>query len=696
MRTDDDDSEHIGWVEELWGNVWIRVGVIAAAVAMVSWAVRETAFITRPVLQALGTMALPLAIGFTVAYICSPLVELMRRFGINRVLGSLVLYSVLLAGGGLIVSMVIPAMIRQSTDLAERTLQDHWYLDRNRNERYDSGDRVLQLDDIDRGSFFEDRNNNGERDPGEPAYERDADLRVRYEPSLIKHTVSWVNERQHRLERLIGGGLDRRGQVFLLFYHQAVQPVTERLDTGLQVARESRLFTQWPAFLRQDPEGLPDLDVALDRELDWPRSWPQVLRSDYDTVHQDLSDDFTVEQRKGWRAVMRWYGRCFTFRHQELMAVWDAWSAGDELSATNGALPPALAAAEGPAAAFVREWFMQDRTLLLRSLRAFDRGEEPAGRRELTEEERQQAEALYDFMQEAADAELAYAEELVQRIVRGRDGGGNAFLRSLVDRVDGQVRSGLQTASAEVGSRIRDVFTNIAGLLGFTLDLILIPVYAFFLTLAMPRIRHTVRAYLPERNKVRTLRILHEIEKVVSAFFRGRLIVCLLCALLVWAGFAPLGVPYAGLFGLLIGLATAVPLSGLLFLVPACLLVMVEGGDGMVVRIALVVAVYTVVQGLEMTVFTPTIMGREVELHPVVLILALLFFGYLWGILGLILAVPIAASLRILLREFVLPRLRRMAALPPDSRRWARGADPGPTASPGETGEALADSTPGA
>ena len=103
------------------------------------------------------------------------------------------------------------------------------------------------------------------------------------------------------------------------------------------------------------------------------------------------------------------------------------------------------------------------------------------------------------------------------------------------------------------------------------------------------------------------------------------------------------------------------PLSGLLFLVPAVLLVLLDGGPDAMWWAVGVVAVYAVIQTLEMAVLTPLIMGREVELHPVTLILALLLCGKLLGVIGLILAVPIAATVRILARQFLLPWLRRQA-----------------------------------
>jgi predicted PurR-regulated permease PerM len=176
----------------------------------------------------------------------------------------------------------------------------------------------------------------------------------------------------------------------------------------------------------------------------------------------------------------------------------------------------------------------------------------------------------------------------------------------------------------------------------------------------MPSIRKGVRNHLPEWNKAQMVRIMRDIEKVVAAFFRGRLIVCLICATLTYLGFLAVGltgtgVPYAALFGLFIGLATAVPLAGLLFLVPAVIMAGLDGGSGL--TITLIILVYIFVQVLETVVLTPTIMGHEVELHPVTLIIALLLCGKLLGILGLILAVPIAATGRILAREFFFPWL---------------------------------------
>jgi predicted PurR-regulated permease PerM len=140
-------------------------------------------------------------------------------------------------------------------------------------------------------------------------------------------------------------------------------------------------------------------------------------------------------------------------------------------------------------------------------------------------------------------------------------------------------------------------------------------------------------------------------------------------AVLGFWGLALVGinVPFGTLFGIAIGLATAIPLAGLLFAIPAALLTLLEPG-ATAWHLAGVAGVYLLVQGVE-AVLIPVIMGREVELHPVTLIVALLLCGKLLGVLGLILAVPIAATVRILAREFLWPRLREMAS---DPKGWWR------------------------
>jgi predicted PurR-regulated permease PerM len=256
------------------------------------------------------------------------------------------------------------------------------------------------------------------------------------------------------------------------------------------------------------------------------------------------------------------------------------------------------------------------------------------------------------------------ATELLRALDRGASA-GREFLTKAIGQAEQVARDGLSAAPQRLGAMAAGAFASADAVFGFLLDLVLTPIYAFFLTLAMPTIRARVKEFIPARHKDHTLRLVREIERAVAAFFRGRLVICTICALVGTAGFLVsnligVGTPYGVLFGIGIGVLTVVPLAGLLLLVPALVVTWLQpGATG--VDLALVVGIYVLVQTVEATLI-PLIMGREVELHPVTLIIALLLCGKLLGILGLILAVPIAATARILAREFLWPRLRTWAA----------------------------------
>ena len=626
---------HAGVIDELWRHPWGRVFAIAITIAAVSWAVRETAAVTLPIVTAVGEVLLPLAIGFTIAYVLNPLVDWLQRRGWRRPLASVVLFAVVVVTAGAGVSLALPAVVGQTGQLLERSFAEQRFVDYDGDGRQSRAEPTVIMVTDRPGLYVDDRDGDGMADPDEPLYAAE-DAPIAVAPSIARGLADWVDQRQSGLERLLGRDLDARALRFVDFYRRQTEALRGVLEDGMRVARDGLAPDAWPEALQVDPAQLPALSI------DWDRSWPGVEPQELDEAVANLAAD----DRERWRRVMAWYGRLWLLQHRQLVATWGFGYAADgsEAGIDPTALPLAAQSLAGPVVS-------ADPVALEGAWRSFATSDEVI--------DREASLALFARLEHSAQAGEAWARALLQRL-RGSD--DSPWLSDVAAEVEGTLQRGLGDASSYLADRATAVVTNVGGVLTLALDLVLIPIYAFFISLAMPKIRAWVKRSLPRRSHDKTERLLHDIEKVVAAFFRGRLIVCLLCGLLVWAGFALCGVPYPGLFGLLIGLATAVPLSGLLLLVPACLLVVIEGGDGMAWRLGGAIAVYTAVQTLEMTVLTPTIMGHEVELHPLVLILALILFGKLLGVLGLILAVPIAATLRILVREYVKPWLNRRAA----------------------------------
>ena len=209
----------------------------------------------------------------------------------------------------------------------------------------------------------------------------------------------------------------------------------------------------------------------------------------------------------------------------------------------------------------------------------------------------------------------------------------------------------IEEALPKVGQRLLGQLGKFTGLM---FDLVIIPFYLFFLLNSLNRIWSVTESKLiPYEYKEVIMRIFEKIHVAMSAFFRGRLMICLMIGAMAWAGLKIIGVPFPSIFGFGIGFATIVPLLGLAFLFPVLILLVLSGAG--LAAILAVVILYTVLQSLEMFVFTPIILGKEVELPSLVLVMAILICGYLFGGLGVVLAVPIASTAKILFYEFIFP-----------------------------------------
>ncbi len=191
---------------------------------------------------------------------------------------------------------------------------------------------------------------------------------------------------------------------------------------------------------------------------------------------------------------------------------------------------------------------------------------------------------------------------------------------------------------------------------------ILVPLYMFFLLRGMNSIREAVYAHIPGRHREQVVHVLHRIHLAMSSFFRGKVLICLAKGVLTAIGLALLDVRLPLLFGLIQAVASLVPFVVLIVgWLPAMLFVLLDLGLSWGTLIG-VSAVYLVVEGLEGFVLTPYILGKETGLHPVVLILSLLVGGELFGMFGLIMAVPLVSILKILGQEYLLPPIRELAA----------------------------------
>ena len=176
------------------------------------------------------------------------------------------------------------------------------------------------------------------------------------------------------------------------------------------------------------------------------------------------------------------------------------------------------------------------------------------------------------------------------------------------------------------------------------------PLVAFYALLDWPKLLVKVDSWLPRSNAGQIRMLAREIDQRVSAFIRGQGVVCLVLAAFYAACLSALGLRYGLLVGLLTGLFSFIPFAGwAMGLLTATGLAIVQHWP-QITPILMVAGVFLAGQALDASLLSPQIVGSKIGLHPVWLIFSLLVFSYLFGFLGLLVAVPVAAAIGVLVR----------------------------------------------
>jgi len=203
-----------------------------------------------------------------------------------------------------------------------------------------------------------------------------------------------------------------------------------------------------------------------------------------------------------------------------------------------------------------------------------------------------------------------------------------------------------------------------------TLALVLIPIYFFFFAWQFDAALAQLRRYIPAHYRPRARHIVRRMDHAVSGFFRGRLTIALASAVLYSAGWALTGIRYWFLLGLITGILTIIPYASLIGWPLAILLKYLDGFGSETGSFDLMIIVvwpsvaYLVVQFIESWLLTPWVQSQSMEMNAVTVLIVVFIGGALGGFYGLLLAIPLAACIKILVQELVLPRLEQKAAVP--------------------------------
>jgi len=197
------------------------------------------------------------------------------------------------------------------------------------------------------------------------------------------------------------------------------------------------------------------------------------------------------------------------------------------------------------------------------------------------------------------------------------------------------------------------------GVAGFLFSLVMVPIYLFFFLKERPGIEQRWKDYLPLRAsplKDEVAEVLSEINGYIVAYFRGQLLVCLVDGALIGSALIILGLNFAPLIGLLVVILTMIPYIGIVICwIPAVVIAAFQWGDFW--HPFWVTIIFIVIQNLEGMFYAPRIVGNSVGLHPMTVIVSIFVWGLLiGGLLGPILAVPLTATIKVLLARYVWSR----------------------------------------
>ncbi len=199
-------------------------------------------------------------------------------------------------------------------------------------------------------------------------------------------------------------------------------------------------------------------------------------------------------------------------------------------------------------------------------------------------------------------------------------------------------------------SFLQKALTSTMGVLLAVLGYLIIPVYLFYLLFDMPQLKAFIESFIPERFRPAYSQKLAEVDTVLSGFVRGQLSVCAILAILYSLGLYFIGIDLAIAIGTLAGVTFIIPYVGtILGICLSVAMALLKFND--ILHPLLCVGWFGLVQFLEGIIITPKVVGDTVGLHPLVAIVSLLIGGQLFGLFGMLLAVPVTAVLQVFLHS---------------------------------------------
>ncbi len=185
---------------------------------------------------------------------------------------------------------------------------------------------------------------------------------------------------------------------------------------------------------------------------------------------------------------------------------------------------------------------------------------------------------------------------------------------------------------------------SFTGLFSSITVIILIPVITAYLLYDYNKIKRGIKLYLLKKNKIKIKKYLETISKSLGMYVRGLFLVMLILSIMSAVGFALIGLDYYLFFALIVGLTNAIPIFGAYLggCFPVIYALSVSPNKAILVLVIIVI-----LQFIESSIVTPFIQSKNMKMHPLTIIFGILLFGKLFGLIGVLFAVPLLTLVKI-------------------------------------------------
>ena len=217
-----------------------------------------------------------------------------------------------------------------------------------------------------------------------------------------------------------------------------------------------------------------------------------------------------------------------------------------------------------------------------------------------------------------------------------------------------QIEELLALARAEitsVGQRVVSIsLSSVVGVITFLVYMILLPLMVFFFLKDKDLILSWLAAFLPEERRL-LRKVWAELDIKIASYVRGKFIEVLIIWAASYVAFAVMGLDFAMLLSLLVGLSVIIPYVGATVVtIPVALIAFFQWG--LTSQFGWLMAIYGLIQFLDGNLLVPLLFSEVVNLHPVAIIVAVVFFGSLWGVWGVFFAIPLATLIQAIIKAW--------------------------------------------